>query len=104
MIYYEDFVKLAKKYSLHIYNTDCYLSCNILWNDELMIMTYNCKEGFVKFYPKITLYDGNIEVRKDKSYDIHTLEELENALENFIRHCKELKIKYKKESIEKDFK
>ena len=59
MIYYEDFVKLAKKYSLHIYNKDCYLSCNILWNDELMIMTYNCKE---------------------------------------------LKIKYKKESIEKDFK
>ena len=103
MIDYFDFVELAKKYSLHIYNTSCYLSCNILLNDELM--TYNCKEGFVKFYPKIILYDGNIiEVRKDKSYDIHTLEELENALEKFIRNCKELKIKYKKELIEKDFK
>lgn len=102
MIYYEDFVKLAKKYSLNIYNTSCFLSYNILLNDELM--TYNCKEGFVTFYPKITLYDGNIEVRKDKSYDIHTLEELENSLEKFIRNCKELKIKYKIESIEKDFK
>ena len=50
------------------------------------------------------MYEGNIEVRRNIFYDIHTLEELENALENFIRNCKELKIKYKKESIEKDFK
>lgn len=33
---YEDFVELANKYSLHIYNTGCYLSCNLLLNDELM--------------------------------------------------------------------
>lgn len=102
MIEYRDFVELSFKYSLHIYNTSCYLSCNILLNDELM--TYNFPGGFVTFYPKITLYDGNIKVRKDKSYDIHTLEELENSLEKFIRNCKELKIKYKIESIEKDFK
>lgn len=103
MINYEDFVELANKYSLHIYNTtSCYLSCNLLLNDELM--TYNCIGGFVKFYPKLTMYEGNIEVRQNTSYDIHTLEELENALEKFIRNCKELKIKCKKESIEKDFK
>lgn len=102
MIDYEDFVELAKKYSLHIYNTACYLSRNLLVNDE--VMTYNCMCGFVKFYPEITLYEGNISVRRNPSYDIYTLEELENALEKIIRNCKEMKIQYKKELIEKDFK
>lgn len=102
MINYDDFVELTNKYSLHIYNTACYLSSNIFVNDELM--TYKYMGGFVTFYPKITLYEGNIAVRQDKSYDIHTLEELENALKKFIRNCKELKIQYKKELIEKDFK
>lgn len=103
MINYEDFVELANKYSLHIYNTtSCYLSCNLLLNDELM--TYNCIGGFVKFYPKLTMYEGNIEVRRNIFYDIHTLNELEKTLEKFVRNYKELKIQYKKDLIEKDFK
>lgn len=102
MINYSEFEELANKYSIHIYNSDGYISDNFFVDDELM--QYHYTGGFVKFYPKITLYEGYIEVIQDMSYDIHTREELENALIEFTRKCKELKIQYKKESIEKDFK
>lgn len=102
MINYSDFVEMAKKYSLYLYNSDCYISDNFFVNDALM--QYHYTGGFVKFYPKITLYEGDIVVLQDVSYDIHTLERLEKALEKFVRNCKELKIQYKKELIENDFK
>lgn len=41
---------------------------------------------------------------QDKICYYANTKELENSLEKFIRNCKELKIKYKIESIEKDFK
>ena len=102
MIKYSEFEEMANKYSLYIYNSDCYISDNFFVDDELMEYYYT--GGFVKFYPKITLYEGNIEVIQDMSYDIHTLKGLEKALENFARECKELKIQHKKELIENDFK
>lgn len=101
MIKYSEFVELANKYSLYIYNSNCYLSDHFFVDDELMEYHYT---GFVKFYPKITLYEGNIEVIQDMSYDIHTIKGLEKALEKFARECKELKIQHKKELIENDFK
>ena len=102
MIHYSEYAELAKKYSLYIYKSDSYLSTDFFITDKLMEYYYT--GGFVKFYPKITLYEGNIEVISDISCDIHTPQALENKLKEFVRKCKELKIQYKKELIEKDFK
>ena len=102
MINYSEFEELANKYSLHTYKESSYISDEFYLNDELM--EYIFTGGYVKFYPQITLYEGNVEVMHSVWCEIHTPQALENKLKEFVVNSKKLKILAKKKLIEKDFK